>query len=277
MTILTRVVNRVLGYHSSRDFARHRGSEVLLFHDSGFFSNCSVLLMSLARAQQHPARIDVSRSFTHFTDEGKAFRWEDFFSPPNPLTDGQQSDWQKSRVAKRLPHHSTYRWLDFRTTNQILQTYFQLSDAVHARAQEIKETHLPVPLDEIAVVCLRGTDKSTEVRQSSVDRYVSRAQRIMKKQKNHRVWVQTDQVQIRDLLLSRIGPRAFALDVLPVTANSSVIHKSENLHSRFDFTTNLLATTWLMSQAHTVITYTGNVGYWIALLRGHTGRLHQLR
>ena len=102
MTILTRVVNRVLGYHSSRDFARHRGSEVLLLHDSGFFSNCSVLLMSLARAQQHPARIDVSRSFTHFTDEGKAFRWDDFFFPPNPLTDGQQSVWQKKSCSKTI-------------------------------------------------------------------------------------------------------------------------------------------------------------------------------
>jgi hypothetical protein len=32
-----------------------------------------------------------------------------------------------------------------------------------------------------------------------------------------------------------------------------------------------------MSRAHSVITYTGNVAYWIALFRGHGGRLHQLR
>jgi hypothetical protein len=33
----------------------------------------------------------------------------------------------------------------------------------------------------------------------------------------------------------------------------------------------------LMSQAHRVITYTGNVGYWITLFRGNSSRLHQLR
>lgn len=277
MGILTRLLNRALGYRSTRDFARHQGTHITLIHDSGFFSNCSVLLMNLARAKLHPVKIDASHSFKHFTDNGEAFRWTEFFALPTSVISGGQQSWRSSRVAQRLPHHSVYKCLDFRITNQIVRSYFQLSNAVHERAQEIRDTQLPAPLEDLMVICLRGTDKSSEVRQSPLKCYISRARRIMKRRKNLKVWVQTDQVQIRDLLLSSLGPRSFALDVLPVTPDSSVIHKSPDLSNRYEFTTNLLATTWLMAQAHAVITYTGNVGYWIALFRGHARRLHQFR
>jgi len=64
---------------------------------------------------------------------------------------------------------------------------------------------------------------------------------------------------------------------LPVTGDSTVIHRTTLVHDKNEFALNLLATTWLMSQASKVITYTGNVGYWIALFRGHSRGLIQLR
>ena len=138
-------------------------------------------------------------------------------------------------------------------------------------------SHLPVPIDQILVVCLRGTDKGTEVRQSPIDAYVRRAKKIMADNENLRVWIQTDQAQIRDILLDQLGPRSFSLNILPVTEAARVIHKSDEKISKDDFSRDLLATTWLMAQAHSVITYTGNVGYWIAIFRGNAKKLYQLR
>lgn len=269
--------DRLFGYRSNRQFALHTGNRVILLHNSGFFSNCSTLLMSVARAQNHPLEIDVTQSFTHFTEFGEPFRWADYFVPPPSTMRGAPQRWQRSRVAKLLPHHSIYKFLDYSVAGEIRDNYFQLSDKVHARVREIKESDLPVSIENVLVVCLRGTDKGTEVRQSPIGAYVHMARRIMEKHRNLRVWVQTDQAQIRDTLLEQLGPRSFSLDILPVTEDARVIHRSPAVSSKADFSRDLLAITWLMSRAHSVITYTGNVGYWIALFRGHGGRLHQLR
>ena len=274
---LNRVLNRLVGYRSTRTFAKHSRGKVALLHNSGFFSNCSTLLMSVAQAEIHPVRIDVTSSFTHFAEPGSSFDWNRYFSPPPGIIRGCPTRWPRSRVAKRLPHHSTYKLLDFPTITDITDNYFQLSTFVQNRAEEIHMSHLPVPIDQVLVVCLRGTDKGTEVRQSPIDAYVRRAKKIMEDNENLRVWIQTDQTQIRDILLDQLGPRSFSLNVLPVTDDSQVIHKSEVNISKDAFSRDLLATTWLMAQAHAVITYTGNVGYWIAIFRGNAKKLYQLR
>ena len=274
---LNRVLNRLVGYRSTRTFAKHSHGTVALLHNSGFFSNCSTLLMSVAQAEIHPVRIDVTRSFTHFAEPGSSFDWNRYFLPPPGTMRGRPSRWPRSRVAQRLPHHSTYKLLDFSTITDITDNYFQLSTLVQNHAEDIRMSHLPVPIDQILVVCLRGTDKGTEVRQSPIDAYVRRAKKIMELNENLRVWIQTDQAQIRDILLDQLGPRSFSPNILPVTEASRVIHRTDVKTSKDDFSRDLLATTWLMSQAHAVITYTGNVGYWIAIFRGNAKKLYQLR
>jgi len=277
MRPLNRVLDRLLGYRSTRTFAKHTRGKVALLHNSGFFSNCSTLLMSLAQAKVHPVQIDVTSSFTHFAEPQSSFDWNRYFLPPPRVIRGYPTRWPRSRVARRLPHHSTYRLLDFPTITDITDNYFQLSTLVQSRAEEIRKTLLPVPIDSILVVCLRRTDKGTEVRQSPIDAYVRRAKKVMEANEDLRVWIQTDQAQIRDSMLQQLGPKSFSLEVLPVTDGSQVIHKSDAKISKDDFSRDLLALTWLMAKAHFVITYTGNVGYWISVFRGNAKNLLQLR
>jgi hypothetical protein len=270
-------VDRLFGYRNGRKFSESEKNRLTLLHDSGFFSNCSALLLSLAQQRTHPVVIDASQSFTHFTEGESRFDWNRYFKDAQSSALGNPKKWGKSRVANRLPHHSIYKLINFRITNEIVRNYFGLSEEVLRRAREIEKKSLPVPLAELLVVCVRGTDKGTEVRQSSIHSYVTTAKRLQKRNKKLRVWIQTDQAQIRDLLLEELGPKSFSLDVLPVTKESTVIHKSANIPSKNQFTADLVAVTWLMSQVHSVITYSGNVGYWIALFRGSARRLYQLR
>lgn len=137
------VRDRLFGYRSNREIALHADNRVVLLHNSGFFSNCSALLMSVARAQNHPLEIDVTQSFTYFTESGKPFQWADYFLPPPSTMRGAPRRWQRSRVARLLPHHSIYKLLDYSVAGKIRDNYFQLSDKVHARVREIEESHLP--------------------------------------------------------------------------------------------------------------------------------------
>ena len=277
MTLLSRVVDRLRGYRTSRTFAVTQANTISLLHDSGFFSNCSTLLLELARSPRHPLNIQASRSFSHFTEPGQAFEWTDYFQPATESIAGNPDRWRRSRLAVRLPHHSLYRFLDFRISNEILATYFEPSDRVRLRMESITREKLPTSLDNIAVLCVRGTDKGTEVRQSSINRYLKQAQRVTRRHKNMMVWVQTDQAQLQAYFLEKLGPRAFSTDVLPVTDGNTVTHRSATLEDRGEFALNLLAATRLMSQASRIITYSGNVGYFIVLFRGHSRGLRQLR
>ncbi|MDA8777423.1 hypothetical protein N9M74_02145 [Pontimonas sp.] len=277
MGLWKKVGDRLLGYKSSREFAVLKNSNLFLTHDSGFFSNCSVLIKSLAQSPVHPVTIDATASFTHFTNQGRPFDWYRFFRPAPSKINTVSHSWQSSRVASRLPHHSVYRLLDYASSNGLVRDYFSLSEEVQRKAEDIKSHKLPAPLDRIVVLCVRGTDKKTEVRQSSLDSYVRAAKKALAHREDVAVWVQTDQAQTRDYLLEQIGTRAFSVDTLPVTDDSIVIHRTDLVHDKDDFALNLLATTWLMSQASMVITYTGNVGYWIALFRGNSRGLIQLR
>ena len=277
MGLWKKISDRLLGYESSREFSVPQNSTIVLTHDSGFFSNCSVLLKALAASPVHPVTIDAAKSFRHFTNKGEDFNWYRFFRPAPPAIDAEYGSWRLSRVASRLPHHSVYRLLDYPTSNALVLNYFSPSEEIRQRAEEILSTMLPVPLEKILVLCIRGTDKQTEVRQTSLHRYVRKAKTALSRRKDLAVWVQSDQEQIRDYLLEKLGSRAFSVDVLPVTGDSTVIHRTTLVHDKNEFALNLLATTWLMSQASKVITYTGNVGYWIALFRGHSRGLIQLR
>ena len=120
---LNRVLNRLVGYRSTRTFAKHTRGKVALLHNSGFFSNCSTLLMSVAQAEIHPVHIDVASSFTHFAEPGSSFDWNRYFLPPPGTIRGRPTRWPRSRVAKRLPHHSTYKLLDFSTITDITENY----------------------------------------------------------------------------------------------------------------------------------------------------------
>ena len=99
MRLIERLQNRLLGYRSTRNFATHTPDTVALSHDSGFFSNCSVLLLSLARSDNHPVKIDVSESFTHFAErerERELIPVERVLSATSPC-----DPWQSSAVAEQ--------------------------------------------------------------------------------------------------------------------------------------------------------------------------------
>ena len=276
MQIFRRMVDRLLGYQTRRNFVTSDGGGMTLLHDSGFFSNCSTLLLSLARSKSHPVEIHTDRSFSHYTSPRSRFRWDDCFKPVEAELTGKEDKWASSRVASRLPHHSLYRLIDFKTATSILESYFRLSNTVRSRAAEIQR-HLPAPSDKLVALCIRGTDKSSEVRQSRLERYVRLARRLIRNNPGVKVWIQTDQTQLKEELLSKIGPNSFALDVLPTTNGPAVIHKSGEPQNMRQLAIDLVAITWLMSQAMHVITYSGNVGYWIVLFRGNHRRVHQLR
>ena len=123
----------------------------------------------------------------------------------------------------RFNAHGFYEDLHFKKLNAYVHNYFNPSSLVKGRIQQFFEKYRICP-DRTIGVCYRGTDKVFEVRAISPSRYLSEVKKLLKKHTDLRVLVQTDQKQVRDYLLSEIGPAAFYIEELPVTCSSSAMH-----------------------------------------------------
>jgi hypothetical protein len=275
-SLVTRVIERFLGYRTARRFGEVEGHELRLTHNTGFFSNCSVALLEIARAGGDLDKIDVTQAFSSFKESSPTQTWNNWFAGPSRLPEKFQRTARLSRMAHRLPHHSLYRFIDFKVTRLLLDHFFSLSEEALGRGADIVRENSIDPSNTV-VLCYRGTDKGTEVRASGKARYLRKVRRILDRNPNYRVWVQTDQTQARDWFLDALGSSAFSVDAIPVTEGSVVMHKVVDASFRREFGLRLLAATYLMAKCEWVVTYTGNLGYWIALYRGNTKNLIQLK
>ena len=175
-----------------------------------------------------------------------------------------------------MPHHSLYRFTDFTAINALVGTFFAPDQRITAQIDRLTADYSLGPSQLIAV-CYRGTDKSTEVRQNPLTRYLNVTRNLTRKYPAHRILLQTDDSRARELFAKEFGQRLTWFAELPTTAAATVMHKLVAVTQREDFAANLLAATIILSRAAYVVTYTGNLGYWIALYRGHTKGLIQLR
>lgn len=269
-------MNRLIGYHTSRSFAERIDGTLRITHDAGFFSICSIALYEIAKASSEIRSIDASLTFRAYKESPTQNLWPDIFVAPGPVGQSQSLQISRSRVAHRLPHHSLYRFIDFTATNALVRTFFAPSQRITARMERLTLTYSLDASKLIAVWC-RRTDKATEVRQNTLTKYLKVTRKLARKYPTHQILLQTDDSHVQELFANEFGQRVTWFAELPTTASATVMHKLVAVAEREDFAANLVAATILLSRAAHVVTYTGNVGYWIALYRGHTKGLIQLR
>jgi hypothetical protein len=269
-------VNRLIGYRTSRSFAERIGGTLRLTHDAGFFSICSTALYEIAKASCEIQAVDASSTFRAFKKSPTKDPWPDVFAPPGAVDHAQSFHIARSRVAHRLPHHSIYRFIDFRATNVLVRTFFAPSQRITAQVARLTADY-SLDASKLIAVCYRGTDKATEVRQNTLTRYLKVTRTLALRYPSRRILLQTDDSNARELFAKEFGQRVTWFGELPTTTSATVMHKLVAVAEREEFAANLVAATILLSRAAHVVTYTGNLGYWIALYRGHTKGPIQLR
>lgn len=254
--------------HGSHGFFNSR--TYFPIHNAGFFSITSMTLLDLLRYPHEIVKINASFAFADFKDSVDQDPWLEFFEPPNPsvfFIGGNEIGFTQ-RLA-----HDRYASFDLSSASIAIRKYYTPSGKVRSRVDYLCKKY-EIDVENTIAVYYRGTDKSTELLPTPVESYIQKTQEILKRQPELRIFVQTDQKQIRDILLSAFGSRAFYLDDLPVTESSTGVHKliTEN---KLNFAIDFLATTIIMSRCKYVVTGTGNVSCWTVLFRGSVEGVHQ--
>jgi hypothetical protein len=261
--------HRLVGHYA---IYRRADASLHLGWNSGFFSNNTTALWSICDLlkQGLPVeKVEYRFCFSAYRSLAQPIYEYDLY--PDYFTPDFTIDLPDPAFLSRVNHHGYYHDLEFGWLTPLLKRYFTPSERVRQILSQWREKYHFDPTRTIGV-CYRGTDKGTEVRLAQPRKYLELARQLLQRHPDHRILIQTDQAQVRDLFVREFGSACWYLDEMPVTqGDDSLAHLStaERGVDCYEFGLRILATTLLLSECDQLINHTGNLGLWIALFRGH--------
>lgn len=258
--------------------------------NAGFFSNCTVTLWSLLallRARRPVKRIDFSQAFSRYRDPAPLAGQTDlypFFFTTRPadaaaLQSAPILGWGLGeRGYQRHPdHHSVYRFLNYRVYRPYVRAYFEPSAEVKSiLAGWERKYHLSY--GRLVAVCYRGTDKWKEVALADPSRYLEATRRLLAREKEFKVLIQTDQASVRKAFQDEFGSRCLCFEEMPASEDGISLDRKPGTMmdgSRVRWAQALLAATIAVSRCRLIVNHTGNMALWICLFRGNADGMLQ--
>lgn len=251
----------------------------------GFFSNCTVTLWNMFEVHlasgRLPSRIDYSLAFSSFRNPEQVRLKSDLyplFFKPNPNAPIPNAPTSRERKYPNYPnypdypdHHGLYRFLNYSCLNPFIDKYSTPSDQV-VKLRELLVRRYDINPSMTLAVVYRGTDKHKEVMLASPDAFLDLARRLLTRHPGYRLWIQTDELEVRKMFCTAFGQSCFYLDEMPCSSSGRVVHglQDEELNiDRSEFGILLVAVNSLLAQVDIVVNHTGNMGLWLCLFRGH--------
>lgn len=244
-----------------------------IHHNAGFFSCCSVRISEIVQFfntyKKLPRIVDSCIQFHAYKVEEKDLTSEFFktldtsFAHERNINCTHEDQWLD------------YKTIDFEGIAPVMNKYFSLSDRVLEVVKSF-EAKYQFDYDNITSVFYRGLDKSLETGIAPFAEFVEKADELYKSNRNMRFFVQTDTAEFRDAFTSTFK-NSFYLQEAPVSsaAAGSVMHKLVPADQREHLALTILASTYMISKTHSIITHSGNCGLWAVYYRGHANNVHQ--
>jgi len=173
-------------------------------------------------------------------------------------------------------HHNLHRHKELVDINQYFTKCFKPNKSLEEHQTRLEKKY-NIDYENTLGVCFRGTDKHTEVSLAEPAVWITAAKDILKTNKNLRIFIQTDQEQVRDLFVNEFKSDCFFVEEMPVTTTNTVIHqlKLENF-DKLGFTKNLNCVVQMLSKCKFLVNHTGNTGKAISVYRGTAENLWQI-
>lgn len=254
--------------------------EFFLLHDTGLFSCLSTTLWSICDLITMgfiPKKINYKYTLSAYKDTPDINIYSLLFKNLNAEEITENISPLNKLIIKRFDHHGSYGKFNYEQLNIIIKTYFKINSAIHDRINTLSNKYIN-PKCRYAGICIRGTDKNIEILQTDSSIYIATADKLLAENLIDRIYIQTDQSQIQNLFKQYYKNICDSIDEIPTTNGNIVIHKAPKLLSnRTDFSINMVSSILIIANMQRVITHTGNVGAWIALMRGSASNIWQAR
>jgi len=253
-------------------------SELIIEHNAGFFSCCSVKLTKLAdfynKYHRPPTSICCRKQFHNY----KSVPVDDE-EDITPIFFKTNTDCELNNINK-IDFHWEYQFIpyhtiDFEGINPLIAKYFTPSDYVSSLMDNTIQKY-NIDFSSTVAVCYRGNDKCTETVLATHNDFFDRCTFILNRNKSIRFLVQTDEIGFRDKFLERF-PNSFFIEEIQCFNEHAMLcpHQEVDSNKKTEFGALILHAIILLSRCEYVITHSGNCGMWISLYRGHSKKIEQ--
>jgi len=251
--------------------------KLIVTHNAGFFSCCSVKLSEIISYFNEHGKIPVS---VDSSNQLNSYKSSDIYNIENYLYT-IRDDVNIEYVEAVKYHHddqfSEYRNIDYKSLAPFIEKYFTTSERVEEYVKHL-ETKYSIDYENTVAVYYRGNDKCKETTIASYDEFFDKCKEIREINKNCKFFVQTDELEFREEFCKNFN-NCFFMDELPVISKNCelVMHKLIDVNHRPEFAVRILSVTKIISKCKFIITHTGNCGIWTVLYRNNSDGVHQYR
>lgn len=250
-------------------------------YSEGFFANCTVAMwniLDIARQfQSYPINLDFSGGFTAYQANPSSVSTPVDLYPIFFNLNLSSLPAISPLPTESIDHHGIYHDIDFKFYTNLVTSYFSPSERVTSISDRILAKY-QIDLNKTIVVWYRGTDKRSEVWIASPMAYIKQAEILLTAYPEFKVWIQSEDEDVRNLFCKHFGDRCLIINELPPSTVGGNVHnlpEAESNIDRLEIGMMLLSLVTLAAKAKFVICHTGNISFWLCLYRGHTENVQQ--
>jgi hypothetical protein len=257
---------------------------LIVKHTAGFFSCCSVKLHAIVEfansRNSFPKHINGMDLFTMYKSP-EHVNQEDithvFFEHPSEILK------PISKINYIHEHqYIPYSRLDYKNLMPIIQNFFKPSAKIIENMIHF-ENKYSIDAANCIAVYYRGTDKTSETKLDSFDRYYAKLNELLNSDDNAncKILLQSDSAQFFDYMKYKFrDSRHFANlviidEIAPTMSSTMGAHCERNGQRNHSDIKYLFAVIILISKCKHVICSSGNVSIWMMLYRGNSVNVHQ--
>ena len=244
---------------------------LIILHNAGFFSCCSVRLSDIVQYINHhkkiPEHVDSSNQFKWYKNSDRDVTYDYF-----------KEDTNVNITNLTINYYHTYQYHDYSTLDPciypLVKKYFTPSQQIIDMITKM-ENKYNLMYDNICVLFYRGNDKITETRLCGYDEYIMYAKEVLKKNPHVVFLIQSDETEFIEYM-SKQFPKSFYFrdeirHMKKCNNTVDIVFKEKN----DEFSKYYLAITVIMSKCKFIICGSGNCSIWIMLYRGHSRGVYQ--
>lgn len=252
---------------------------IIINHNSGFFSCCSLRLFNIVNfindANQLPDDVDSSKQFEWYKNENDKDKdiTFDYFKHYSQINDIIQ-------INKNIDYHQLYQFIPYSLLNYInliplVKKYFSPSNEISTIINNMEQKY-NIDYDNTCLLFYRGNDKLRETTLCDYSEYLQFSNNILLKNSNIKFLIQSDETEFITYMRHHFPNNSFYF-------NDEIRHMNKQNNTvdivmkemNYQYSKYYLAITIIMSKCKYVICGSGNCSIWIALYRGYSDGIIQ--
>lgn len=253
-------------------------SKLIVKHNAGFFSCCSVKLHHIIKY------FNQNKKLPHIVDSSGLFNlYKINNNNNNDITFDYFDDYNnydnivytKKIIYDHEYQYSNYNKLDYNNLSHFIKKYFSPSQQITDLIRDL-EIKYNIDYNNICILFYRGNDKSRETKICGYNDYIIYAKKIINKNPNIKFLIQSDETEFIETIQKTFTENSFYMkeEIRHMKKCNNTVDKL--IKDKIDkFSKLYLAITIIMSKCKYIICGSGNCSIWIMFYRGNCDNVYQ--